>query len=216
MQNKNKLVLVVGSWLNRHYQLLIPTYKFGKVVTTSIIIHSFCIFLPLTTFYSCGHKKKTQPVVININEFEDPLLKKNKELSKEEKRSIDAYVARNHFDMVETGTGVRYMIYEKGNGRTAKTKDVVLIDFDIKLLDGTICYSSRQTGSEEFMVDYDNVESGLHEAIKFVHEGDKAIIIIPSHRAFGLAGDQDRIPPLSTVVYNITLLKIIKEEKLIK
>lgn len=174
------------------------------------IFSSICILFSLVALYSCGSKKKPQQVIMNIKAFDDPLVNKNKQLSKEEKRAIDSYVQRNHFDMIETGTGVRYLIYEKGKGRTPTTKDIVLIDFDIKLLDGTICYSSRQTGAEEFVVDYDNVESGLHEAIKYLHVGDKAIIIIPSHRAFGLAGDQDRIPPLSTVVYNITLLNIKK------
>jgi FKBP-type peptidyl-prolyl cis-trans isomerase FkpA len=176
------------------------------------IIPFACILLTLAAFITCGQKKKNQPVVVNMNQFDDPLLKKNKELSKEEKIAIDAYVKRNDFDMIETGTGVRYMIYEKGKGVTAGTKDIVLIDFDIKLLDGTLCYSSRQTGAEQFVVDYDNVESGLHEAIKYLHQGDKAIIIIPSHRAFGLAGDMDRIPPFSTVVYNISLLEIIRKK----
>ncbi len=176
------------------------------------IIHLACIVLSLVALSSCGQKKKTQPVVINLNKFEDPLIKKNQQLSKEEKLAIDAYVKRNQFDMVETGTGVRYMIYEKGKGATANTKDIVLIDFDIKLLDGTLCYSSRQTGAEQFVVDYDNVESGLHEAIKYLHQGDKAIVIIPSHKAFGLAGDMDRIPPFSTVVYNISLLEIISKK----
>jgi FKBP-type peptidyl-prolyl cis-trans isomerase FkpA len=175
------------------------------------IIYLFCILFSFLALNSCGQKKKTQPVIININDFDDPLIKKNKELSKEEKIAIDAYVKRNQFDMVETGTGVRYMIYEKGSGATANSKDVVLIDFDIKLLDGALCYSSRQTGAEQFVVDYDNVESGLHEAIKYLHQGDKAIIIIPSHRAFGLAGDMDRIPPFSTVVYNISLIEILKK-----
>jgi FKBP-type peptidyl-prolyl cis-trans isomerase len=176
------------------------------------IIYLFCILFGFLALNSCGQKKKNQPVIININDFDDPLIKKNKELSKEEKLAIDAYVKRNQFDMMETGTGVRYMIYEKGSGATANSKDVVLIDFDIKLLDGTLCYSSRQTGAEQFVVDYDNVESGLHEAIKYLHQGDKAIIIIPSHRAFGLAGDMDRIPPFSTVVYNISLIEILKKK----
>lgn len=171
-----------------------------------------CILSLFIALNSCGQKKKNQPVIININEFDDPLIKKNKELSKEEKIAIDAYVKRNKFDMIETGTGVRYMIYEKGSGPAANTKDVVVMDFDIKLLDGTMCYSSRQSGAEQFVVDYDNVESGLHEAIKYLHQGDKAIIIIPSHKAFGLAGDMDRIPPLSTVVYNISLLEVIRKK----
>lgn len=176
-------------------------------------ITPYIIFAAACLLFSCGNKQKNQPVVIHMQDFDDPLLKKNKELSKEEKLAIDAYVKRNDFDMIETGTGVRYMIYEEGNGPSANSRDIVLIDFDIKLLDGTLCYSSHTTGAEEFVVDYDNVESGLHEAIKFLHEGDKAIIIIPSHRAFGLAGDMDRIPPLSTVVYNIHVLEVIKPKE---
>lgn len=171
-----------------------------------------CILFSLTALFSCGQKKKQQPVVVNLNKFEDPLVSKNKQISQEEKRLIDSYVKRNQFDMIETGTGVRYMIYEKGNGPSAKTRDIVLIDFDIKLLDGTVCYTSRETGAEEFTVDYDNVESGLHEAIKYMHKGDKAIIIIPQHRAYGLAGDMDRIPPFSTLVYNIHLLDILNKK----
>jgi FKBP-type peptidyl-prolyl cis-trans isomerase len=171
-------------------------------------------FFPL--LFSCGPKKQEKPVVVNMDDMKDPLININKKMGKEEKEAIDAYVQRNHLDMIETGTGVRYMVYEEGKGIAAESNDVVLLDFEIKLLDGTLCYSSKETGAEEFTVDYDNVESGMHEAIKYLHEGDRAIVIIPSHRAFGLAGDDDKIPPMSTVVYNLHLLKVIpykKEEK---
>jgi len=36
--------------------------------------------------------------------------------------------------------------------------------------------------------------------------GDAAIIILPSHLAFGLLGDQDMIPPRSTVIYEIEII----------
>lgn len=162
---------------------------------------------------SCGPKKKPQePIVLHYKDLENPIINVNKQLSREEKQSIDAYVKRNKLDMTETGTGVRYMIYENGKGPAAESGDVVMLDFEVKLLDGTVCYTSKEGGAEAFMVDYDNVESGLHEAIKYLHQGDKAIIIIPSHRAFGLAGDEDKIPPLSTVVYNLHLLEVVKVE----
>src|SRR5688572_22267823 len=164
--------------------------------------YAIYILFVLFTLQACGEKKKPNPVVIKMSDFEDPMIKRNKELSKQEQMQIDAYVKRHKYNMIETGTGVRYMIYEKGSGESANTKDIVVMDFDIQLLDGTLCYTSKSTGAEQFVVDYDNVESGLHEAIKFLHKGDKAIIIIPSHRAFGLVGDADKIPPLSTVVYN--------------
>lgn len=134
----------------------------------------------------------------------------NQKKMRQEKVRIDAFVERSGWDMIETSTGIRYMIYKKGAGISPQTKDVVLIDFDIKLLDGTECYSSKLTGPESFKIDNDDVESGLHEALKYLRTGDKAKIILPSHRAFGLVGDQDKIPMNATVVYDIHLIRVIK------
>jgi FKBP-type peptidyl-prolyl cis-trans isomerase len=44
-------------------------------------------------------------------------------------------------------------------------------------------------------------------------QGGKAKFILPSHLAYGLTGDQDKIPPQSPVVYDIELIEIEKNEK---
>jgi FKBP-type peptidyl-prolyl cis-trans isomerase FkpA len=54
----------------------------------------------------------------------------------------------------------------------------------------------------------DNVESGLHEGILYMNEGSKALLVIPSHLAHGLVGDMNKIPPKSTIVYDIELLEL--------
>jgi FKBP-type peptidyl-prolyl cis-trans isomerase len=41
-----------------------------------------------------------------------------------------------------------------------------------------------------------------------MHVGDKMRFILPSHLAHGLTGDQSKIPPLSSVVYEIELLEL--------
>ena len=61
---------------------------------------------------------------------------------------------------------------------------------------------------EEFIVGKDYVESGLHEGIAFMNAGDKALIIIPSYLAHGLAGDLKKIPFRSTIVYDVELVAI--------
>ena len=53
---------------------------------------------------------------------------------------------------------------------------------------------------------YKRQESGLHEALKYLKVGDKAIIILPHFAAHGILGDMNKIPPLSTVVYDIEVL----------
>lgn len=178
-------------------------------------MHTKLLIFILSLLAIAGCKEKIQQPVkeINMNELKEPLMKVNRKISREEKLAIDGYVKRRNWNMTETGTGVRYMIIEQGSEETPASGDVVIIDFEISLLDGTVCYTSKESGPEHFVVDYDNVESGMHEAIKHLHKGDKAIIIIPSHRAFGLAGDMAKIPPLSTVIYKIHVLEIIPKQK---
>ncbi len=178
-------------------------------------MHTKLIIFLLSLLAIAGCKEKIhQPVKeINMNELKEPLMNVNRKISREEKLAIDGYVKRRNWNMTETGTGVRYMIIEQGSEETPASGDVVIIDFEISLLDGTVCYTSKESGPEHFVVDYDNVESGMNEAIKYLHKGDKAIIIIPSHRAFGLAGDMAKIPPFSTVIYKIQVLEIIPKQK---
>jgi FKBP-type peptidyl-prolyl cis-trans isomerase len=162
-----------------------------------------CIIIPL---YSC---------VNNINEenkstqkdLKEPLIKINKDISETESEQIEKYIKRRNWTMNETGTGLRYMIYFNGNGKQAKVGNTALVNFEISLLNGTIVYSSNNK-PEEFIVGQDNVESGLHEAITYLKAGDKAKLIIPIHLAFGLAGDMNKIPPRSTIVYDIELVSL--------
>ena len=182
------------------------TFSYIKILSFSFIS---CIIV------SCQQNKPVQKPEneISINELKEPLIERNKKINEDEQRAIDAYTKRRNWKMEKTGTGVEYMIYEKGDGILAQSGDIVVIYFNIQLLDGTPCYKTNTNEPYHFKVDYSNTESGMHEAIKFLHKGDKAIVIIPSHRAFGLAGDMDKIPPLSTVVYQIELLDVIQDKK---
>lgn len=168
------------------------------------------IFLIATLLYSCGdgHKKTTQKTNIQSKEFQDKLIEANKMYVKRENDEIDQYVAHRGWKMATTGTGLRYMITQKGTGELAVIEKQAKVNYKISLLDGTVCYSSDSTGAKIFMIGKDNVESGLHEGIQLLHVGDKAIFILPSHLAHGLIGDEKKIPPRATVIYDIQLLAI--------
>lgn len=158
--------------------------------------------------FSCGGETRhyNTPAPLVKDTLTEPLINTNKRLSESERRDIDNFVKRKGWPMTETGTGLRYSVYHRGDGPQVLSGDLVSVNFEITLLNGQLCYSSEETGSEEFVVDHDNVESGLHEAIQYLHVGDKAKIIIPSHLAFGLTGDSDKIPPLSPIVYDLEVL----------
>jgi FKBP-type peptidyl-prolyl cis-trans isomerase len=173
------------------------------------LIKYILTFSPFLLSISC-----TEEIVIN----EHPLPKWTKEESinmqsvfvEEEEDEINSFLKRHtDWNMVKTGSGLRYFIYEKSTlNDTARTYEEVTVDFEIELLDGTHCYSSKVNGPETFMIEKTDIESGLHEAMKYMCTGDKALFILPSHLAHGLIGDSDQIPPLVPIIYDIHLIKI--------
>ena len=115
------------------------------------------------------------------------------------------------WQMQETGSGLQYYIYEDGIVDTTfspKKGHVAEMEFEITLLDGTVCDKTEDDEYQEFVVDNSDVESGLQEGIKKLTIGDKAKFIIPSHLGHGLIGNMDNIPPLTTLVIDVHLLGI--------
>ena len=84
----------------------------------------------------------------------------------------------------------------------------ISIDYKLSLLDGTICYSSEKDGTKEFTVGKSHEVSGLEQGVELMREGEKARFIIPPYLAYGLLGDENRVPARSIIVYEVELLKI--------
>jgi FKBP-type peptidyl-prolyl cis-trans isomerase len=166
-------------------------------------------FLISVSFYflACGNvtKPKSKP---DPSQFKQQLEKVNKYEVEKESDEINQYILRHQWSMEKTGTGLRYIYIKKGNGDTARSGDLVKVNYRISLLDGTECYSSDKDGPYEFKVEGDAIESGLHEAIQMMRVGDQAKFILPSYMAHGLHGDDANIPPLSAIVVDMELLEI--------
>ena len=139
---------------------------------------------------------------------DEALEKANKYLIRTEKEDIDNYIRRHQLEMTETGTGLRYKIIEKGEGPKAETGKIAVLEYQLRLLTGNVIYSSEQDGQKIFKIGKGNVESGLEEVMQFLHEGDKVKLIIPAHLAYGLLGDNNKIPPRTTLIYDLELVEI--------
>lgn len=159
--------------------------------------------LLLTLLVACNGSAPA-PVAQRPSSKED-LLQENKAAVRLEDRDIDLYVQRHALQPIRSGTGVRHQLLRDAEGENVKAGQWALVRYRMELLNGDTAYVSNAEGPEAFLVEEDDVESGLHEAIQRLSPGDSAIIIIPSYRAHGLIGDMDRVPPRSSVVYRIGL-----------
>jgi len=174
-----------------------------RIKITYLVV--FLIIASGCQFSNNSEKSNTQHQQVNSGEA---LEKANKYLIRTENENIENYIKRHQLEMTETGTGLRYKIIEKGNGPKAETGRIAVMDYQLRLLTGDIVYSSDQDGQKIFKIGKGNVESGLEEVMPFLHEGDKVKLIIPAHLAYGLLGDNNKIPPRTTLIYDLELVEI--------
>jgi FKBP-type peptidyl-prolyl cis-trans isomerase len=135
-------------------------------------------------------------------------MKINKYLVEKDADAIRGYINRHGWKMQESKAGLWYEITNTGTGKKAETGKTATLEYQVRLLNGTPCYSSDSLGNKTFTIGKGGVEPGLELGILMLREGDKARFIMPPHLAHGLVGDQNKIPARATIVYEVHLLKI--------
>lgn len=165
--------------------------------------------ISLLFLFACSGKNTLNTEITAPKDtLSEPFMKANKLISEKENALIEEFIKRKQWNMIKTGTGLRYGIYFSNNGVEIESGDIVELKYTLQLLDGTEVSKTEGNETESVVVDKDHVESGLHEALKYLHDGDKAKLVIPSHIAFGLTGDQDKIPAYSTLIYDIEIVDV--------
>ena len=136
----------------------------------------------------------------------------NKYWIQDEHFQIKTYCERQGWKMSISPSGLNYMLIDSSSNKlySPKVGDEVVLSYDIRLLDPnqTSCYHSDSNGLARFKVDQSLVESGLHEVVTYLDVGDSALVVLPHYLAHGIAGDNQKIPPLSPVLYFIKLVDV--------
>ncbi len=135
-------------------------------------------------------------------------IKINKQLVEDEQKAIESYVVEEGLEMNRTQTGLWYSITKPGIGAKITKGQIVTLDYRIRLLDGTLCYSSEDNGYKKFMVGQGGVESGLEEGVLLLQKGSNAFFIMPPHLAHGLVGDDEKIPSRAILRYEVVVLEV--------
>lgn len=160
-------------------------------------------------FFSCDNvKNKKENQHIDDKQLELSLEEMNRKMLQYESELIDSYIEKNNLKVIKTGTGLRYQIFNEGDGNLIKKGDVVTLEYELSLLSGELLYSSENDGNKVFLVSRGGVETGLEEAVLKLKNNSEAILILPSHLAHGLLGDGNKIPPKAILVYKIKVIDI--------
>ena len=128
----------------------------------------------------------------------------------EEKKKLDKYMADSSISAQLIGNGMYYIKLRDGKGLTPDSGNVALLNYKGNFLNGRCFDFFYESQPFEYMVGQeDQLIKGLEIGVRRMHEGERAKFIIPSHLAFGNAGTANGIvPPFTTVIYEVELLKV--------
>lgn len=113
----------------------------------------------------------------------------------------------------KTASGLIYKIIEQGNGKQAAKGDKVTVHYTGTLTNGTKFDSSKDRNQPfSFKLGIGQVIKGWEEGIALMREGDKVVLTIPSELGYG-DRDMGNIPPNSTLIFEVELLKVEEAPK---
>lgn len=117
---------------------------------------------------------------------------------------------RKNENVKETASGLQYVVEKEGSGAQPTAEDEVTVHYTGRLLDGTVFDSSVNRG-EPATFPLNRVIPGWTEGVQLMKEGAKYTFFIPSDLAYGPQGIPNAIPPHSTLVFDVELIKVVKK-----
>lgn len=112
-------------------------------------------------------------------------------------------------DVVTTESGLKYKELQAGTGATPKKGETVVVHYTGTLEDGTKFDSSRDRNQPfKFKLGEGQVIKGWDEGISTMKVGGRRQLIIPPELGYGARGAGGVIPPNSTLLFDVELLKI--------
>jgi FKBP-type peptidyl-prolyl cis-trans isomerase len=131
----------------------------------------------------------------------------------ENRQTEIAFLAENSkkTGIIITGSGLQYEIIKEGFGAKPSYDSVVKVHYEGTLSNGTVFDSSYVRG-EPVEFPLGNVISGWTEGLQLMGIGGKYRFYIPSDLGYGPQGMPPQIPPYSTLIFEVELLDIKKQD----
>lgn len=141
----------------------------------------------------------------------DKLLTKQKALGEKNKAAGEKFLAENarKEGVKTTASGLQYKVIKAGDGAKPKATDKVKVNYEGRLIDGTVFDSSYKRG-QPVTFPLNQVIKGWTEGVQLMPVGSKYRLFIPSTLAYGARGAGSRVGPNSTLIFDVELLSIEK------
>ncbi|WP_264536871.1 peptidylprolyl isomerase [Flavobacterium sp. N1736] len=160
-----------------------------------------------------------------FHDYFSDIAKEQSKFAGVQKEKIEYYAAQKA-KATKTSTGLEYVITEKGTGKKPAIGTQLYIHYAGFLENGTLFDTSLEDVAKTFgkfdparaeakaytpipfqAGKKDGMIPGFIEGIEKLSFGDKAVLFIPSHLAYGATGAGGVIPPNANIIFEVQLLE---------
>ncbi len=169
------------------------------------------IFLVLLLIaVSCTTPTPRKPVVRKTSTFLTESIQRNKIINEVEEKALLDYIENdslNTYISAPNGFWYRYIVKDSLKTQLPVKGDEITYAYEIKDVNNVLLYSKEELGDRNYMVDREELISGLQDGLKLMKEGEQVQFLFPSHKAYGYSGYK-KIAGNQPLIYNVELKKI--------
>ena len=209
-------------WLDNKHTIFGHVVEKGQEVVNKVVQGDNIVAV---TIIRNGEAAKKFDAVKVFHDYFADIAKEKSKYAGAQKEKVDFYASIKP-KAIKTSTGLEYVITEKGSGKKPANGTQVYIHYAGFLEDGTLFDSSIEEVNKTFgkfdaaraeqhgyqpipfqAGKKDGLIPGFIEGIEKLSFGDKAVLFIPSHLAYGATGAGGVIPPNANIIFEVQLLE---------
>jgi FKBP-type peptidyl-prolyl cis-trans isomerase FklB len=155
-------------------------------------------------------EEQMRTVMMNLaNRVKAEQMEKQKQEGAENIKAGEAFLAENagKEGVKTTDSGLQYKVITAGEGKTPQKSDKVTVHYRGTLIDGSE-FDSSYSRNKPATFGVGQVIPGWTEALQLMKEGDKWEIYLPSKLGYGERGAGAKIPPNSTLIFEVELISV--------
>lgn len=160
---------------------------------------------------SCVQPTPRKPVSHHSDSYMEKSVTLNKKINAAEEAAIKKYIALdslNTYLVSPDGFWYKYEHQINDEKPLPIRGNEIVFEYEILNLSEKVIYSKETLGKITYLIDKEDIMSGLQNGLKLMKEGEKVVFLFPSFKAFGFTGDQQKIGVNQPLIYKVHLLKI--------
>ena len=170
------------------------------------------LLLIMLAYTSCKSPEARRPVSIKTGSIINQSIDHNKKINREQHEQIKKIIKNNpEIEYIASPQGFWYYYNTKIEEAVFKKPgfgDFITYDYNVKSLNGTLIYSKEDLKTQNYIMEKQELFTGLREGLKLMRAGETVTFLFPSQKAYGYYGDENKIGRNIPLICEVTVNSI--------